>query len=123
MTLIECARCNDKLVKSGEEPPSICGSCRTQIQERINQIERRDDRYTNRGKIKNVLKDIPSEALPEEIALQAEEVANPEIDHRTHCKGKLSEMKIIGDDEIHDPDTEYRKDDKGKLVLKKKRYR
>jgi len=69
------------------------------------------------------LKDIPSEALPEEIALQAEEVANPEIDNRTHCKGKLSEMKIISDDEIHNVDTDYTEFDRGQLVLKEKRYR
>lgn len=124
MTLIECVDCNDKVLKPGDvEPPLLCGKCRTNLQEEINRISREDDRYTDRGKIKNRLKKIPSEAIPEEIILQIEEVANPEIEEREHCKGRLSEMKIIGDKEIHDIDSQYSEKHRGQLVLKDKRYR
>jgi hypothetical protein len=123
MTVIKCVKCDDKMIKPFDpEPPAMCSSCRTGLQEEINRIDRNKDRYTKRGKLKNRLHDIPEEAIPESMKLQIEEVADPNIERRQHSLGKLNELKVIGDKEInkikHDA-TEY---DRGKILLKK-RYR
>lgn len=123
MTVINCAKCEETVLKPFDpETPALCSTCRTNLQTEINQIDRNEDRYTKRGKLKNRLHDIPGEAIPDDMKLQIEEVANPNIDKRQHCLGKLHEMKRISDKEInkikHDA-TEY---DRRKMILKK-RYR
>jgi len=123
MPVITCAKCNEQVLKSKDaNPPELCTTCSTNLQEEINRIDRTNDRYTKRGKIKNRLHDIPDEAIPERIALQIEEVANPNIENRQYCIGKLNELKTIGDKEIHDIENDITEKDRGKIVLKK-RYR
>lgn len=123
MTMITCVQCGETVLKSSKtEEPAMCGTCRTNLQKEINRIDRENDRYTKRGKIKNRLHDIPDEAIPEDLALHIEEVADPEIDDRQHCLGRLEELKTIGDKEIHDVESDYTEKDREKIVLKK-RYR
>jgi len=123
MPLITCTKCKETVLKpEPAEEPLMCGECKTSLQEEINRIDRQNDRYTKRGKIKNRLHDIPDEAIPEDLALHIEEVANPEITERQYCLGKINELKTIGDKEIHDIENDITEKDRGKIVLKK-RYR
>lgn len=123
MSVINCAKCEETVLKpSNTQEPALCGDCRTSLQKEINRIDRENDRYTKRGKIKNRLHNIPDEAIPESLALHIEEVADPEIDDRQHCLGRLEELKTIGDKEIHDVESSYTEKDREKIVLKK-RYR
>lgn len=123
MPVITCAKCDKKVLKPNTvEEPALCATCETDLQEEINRIDRQNDRYTKRGKIKNRLHDIPDEAIPERIALHIEEVADPEITERQYCLGKINELKTIGDKEIHQIDNDLTQKDRGKIVLKK-RYR
>jgi len=123
MPVITCAKCEETFLKPKPvDEPEMCGGCRTDLQQEINRIDRQNDRYTKRGKIKNRLHDIPDEAIPEDLALHIEEVANPEITERQYCLGKLNELKTIGDKEIHDIENDITEKDRGKIVLKK-RYR
>lgn len=123
MPVITCAKCEETVLKTEDvNEPVMCSSCRTDLQEEINRIDRQNDRYTKRGKIKNRLHNIPDEAIPEDLALHIEEVANPEITERQYCIGKLNELKTIGDKEIHSIENDITEKDRGKIVLKK-RYR
>jgi len=124
MPVITCAKCNESVLKGSKDvnPPELCTTCTTDLQEEINRIDRQNDRYTKRGKIKNRLHDIPDEAIPESLALQIEEVADPEIENRQYCLGKLHELTKIEDNEIHELDNDLTEKDRGKIVLKK-RYR
>lgn len=123
MPVITCAKCEETVLKARSvDEPVMCASCKTDLQEEINRIDRQNDRYTKRGKIKNRLHNIPDEAIPEDLALHIEEVANPEITERQYCLGKLNELKTIGDKEIHDIKNDITEKDRGKIVLKK-RYR
>lgn len=122
MPVITCAKCGDKVLKPSADEPEMCIDCSTDLQEEINRIDRQNDRYTKRGKIKNRLHDIPDEAIPEYLALHIEEVADPEITNRQYCLGKINELKTIGDKEIHDIENNLTEKDRGKIVLKK-RYR
>ena len=121
MPLITCVKCEEKVLKpSGTETPAMCINCNTGLHEELNRIDRQNDRYTKRGKIKNRLHDIPDEAIPERLALQIEEVANPEITDRQYCLGKMHELKTIGDKEIHNVESSYTEKHRGKIVLKKR---
>lgn len=123
MPVIECAKCQETVLKpSPVNTPEMCTTCKTDLQKEINRIDRQNDRYTKRGKIKNRLHNIPDEAIPEHLALQIEEVANPEIKNRQYCIGKLDELKIIGDKEINKIENDYTERERGKITLKK-RYR
>jgi len=120
MPVITCTKCEETVLKPQANPPELCGSCATDLQEEINRIDRTNDRYTKRGKIKNRVHNIPDEAIPEHIALQIEEVADPEITSRQYCIGKIHELTTIGDDEIHDIENDLTEKDRGKVVLKKR---
>lgn len=123
MPVIQCAKCGKKVLKTGEiQEPELCTTCHTNLEEEINRIDREDDRYTKRGKIKNRLHNIPDEAIPESLAQMIEEVANPNIEDRQYKLGKINELKTIGDKEIHNIETDYTEKHRGKIVLKK-RYR
>jgi len=123
MPVITCPRCDETILKpEGTETPELCTTCVADLQEEINRIDRKNDRYTKRGKLKNRLHNIPDEAIPENLALHIEEVADPEIEDRQYCLGKLNELKKVGDKEIHEIDGEYTEKDRGKIVLKP-RYR
>lgn len=123
MPVIKCAKCGETVLKpSPVNEPVMCGDCVTNLQEEINRIDRQNDRYTKRGKIKNRLHNIPDEAIPERLALHIEEVANPDITERQYCLGKIDELKTIGDKEIHNIENNTTEKDRGKIVLKK-RYR
>ena len=121
MPVITCTKCNQTVLKGKDvETPTLCGNCESNLQEEINRIDRQNDRYTKRGKIKNRLHNIPDEAIPERLALQIEEVANPEITDRQYCLGKMHELKTIGDKEIHNVESSYTEKHRGKIVLKKR---
>lgn len=123
MPVIECAKCGKSVLKPGKvDTPELCTTCKTSLQREINKIDRKDDRYTKRGKLKNRLHEIPDEAIPQEAALQIEEVANPEIERRQYCIGRLDELKIISDKEIQDIENNITEKERGKIMLKK-RYR
>lgn len=123
MPVITCPKCDNTVLKGRDaNPPELCTTCVTDLQEEINRIDRTNDRYTKRGKLKNRLHDIPDEAIPETLALMIEEVADPEITERQYCIGKLHELKLIGDKEIHDIENNMSEKHRGKIVLKK-RYR
>lgn len=122
MPVITCIECSEQITKKQANPPELCSNCVTNLQTEINRIDREDDRYTKRGKIKNRLHNIPDEAIPEKLALQIEEVADPEITERQYCLGKLNELKLLGDKEIHQINNDLTEKDRGKIVLKK-RYR
>ncbi len=122
MSVITCPRCEKSFLKPHAEPPELCSTCKTELQTEINRIDRENDRYTKRGKIKNRLHDIPDEAIPKDLALQIEEVANPEITNRQYKLGKLNEIKQISDKEIHRVENEFSEQERGKIILKK-RYR
>jgi len=123
MPVITCVKCEETILKpKSVEEPAMCTTCTTGLQQEINRIDRQNDRYTKRGKIKNRLHDIPDEAIPEDLALHIEEVANPDITERQYCLGKLNELKTIGDKEIHSIENDATEKDRGKIVLKK-RYR
>lgn len=123
MPVIKCVKCEQTILKSRDtNPPELCGECLTNLQEEINRIDRTNDRYTKRGKIKNRLQNIPDEAIPEHLALQIEEVADPNIENRQYCIGKINEIKTISDKEIQDIENDLTEKDRGKIVLKQ-RYR
>lgn len=123
MPKINCAKCGQSTLKpDGTEKPVMCSNCVAQLEEEINRIDRNDDRYTKRGKLKNRLHDIPDEAIPKSMALMIEEVADPEINDRQYKLGRMEELKQIDDKEIHDIETDYTEKHRGKIVLKK-RYR
>lgn len=119
MPVIECVQCaKPKMMSKDHSPPQLCVECVSELARELNEIDRQDDRYTKRGKIKNRLRDIPDEAIPERIALHIEEVADPSIENRSFFKGRLSELKKITQTEIRDIDTEYEQRHEGKYVLK-----
>ena len=123
MPVITCPKCEETSLKSKQaKPPELCTTCVAELQEEINRIDRTNDRYTKRGKLKNRLHQIPDEAIPEDLALMIEEVADPDIENRQYCIGKLNEIKLIGDKEIHDIENDLTEKHRGKIVLKK-RYR
>lgn len=121
MPVITCVKCEEKVLKSKPvNEPTLCADCETDLQEEINRIDRTNDRYTKRGKIKNRLHNIPDEAIPEYLALHIEEVADPDIDNRQYCLGKLNELKTIGDKEIQNIENDITEKQRGKIVLKKR---
>jgi len=120
MTLDECTQCGEMTLKPGHTPEFLCSACREQLIKEINRIDRDNDRYTKRGKIKNRLNDIPDEAIPEEIALQIEEVADPEIDDRQYMKGSIEEVKQLDDKEIFQTSNDKTDFHRGKVELKKR---
>lgn len=103
-----------------KQSPALCGECISRLHHELNKISRKDDRYTSRGKIKNRLKDIPDEAIPERMALHIEEVADPSIQNRCFYQGKLKELKRITQTEIRDIDTDHQQHHEGKYVVKKR---
>lgn len=120
MPVITCAKCQKTVLKPKAEPPELCSTCRVGIEREVNKIDRKNDRYTKRGKLKNRLYDIPDEAIPESVALQIEEVADPTIDKRQHKLGRMDELRVIGSKEIRDIDTNYTERDRGRIELKKR---
>jgi len=120
MTLDECAKCGEKVLKAGHTPEFLCSKCREQLIKEINRIDRDNDRYTKRGKIKNRLNDIPDEAIPKEMALLIEEVADPEIDDRQYMKGSIEEIKKLDDKEIFQTTNDKTDFHRGKVELKKR---
>jgi hypothetical protein len=118
MTAIQCCDCKTRKIMPGRTAPQLCGDCVSKLHRELNQIDRKDDRYTKRGKIKNRLRNIPDEAIPERMALHIEEVADPSIENRSFYKGQLNELKKITQTEIRDIDTEYEQRHEGKYVLK-----
>jgi len=121
MPLITCVKCEEKVLKpSGTETPAMCINCNTGLHEELNRIDRQNDRYTKRGKIKNRLHDIPSEAISDTLALHIEEVANPNIESRQFCLGKIHEIDTIDDKQIHEIENNLTEKDRGKIVLKKR---
>lgn len=114
-----CEKCGREVLRcGGVDEPAICGRCKVKLQRRINKIDRETERYTKRGRIKKLLSDIPDAAIPESMALQIEEVADPEINDRQHCLGQMQELKKIGDKEIHQLDSDVKEKERGKIVLK-----
>lgn len=122
MPVITCCKCEESVLKPDGNPPELCVSCKVGLEREINMIDRKNDRYTKRGKLKNRFYNIPDEAIPQRMALHIEEVATPEIENRQHCIGRMDELKVIGSKEIHDIDTDFSEGDRGKITLKK-RYR
>lgn len=122
MTLSSCVQCDDSVMKSTDEVPFLCSTCRNNLTEEINRIDRNSDRYTKRGKLRNRLSDIPDEAIPKEMALMIEEVADPEVEDRQYKLGNMEEIKKLDDNEIHSLNNDLSEKDRGKIVLKK-RYR
>lgn len=123
MPVIDCVKCNETILKGDNiNEPSLCTECATDLEKEINRIDRNDDRYTKRGKIKNRLNNIPDEAIPKDLALMIEEVADPEINDRQYKLGEMQELKKIGDKEIHSVKNNITEKSRGKIVLKK-RYR
>lgn len=120
MPVIKCPRCGKEVLKPSADPPELCAECKAELEEEINRIDRKNDRYTKRGKLKHRLDEIPDEAIPESLALQIEEVANPEIETRQYKLGKMNELKQIGDKEIHQISNSISESDRGKILLKKK---
>lgn len=121
MPIVTCVQCGESVLKPDADTPEMCVDCKTDLIREINKIDRNDDRYTKKGKIKNRLHDIPIEAVPQPVLLQIEEVAS-EIENRQHLLGRMEELKVIGDKEIRDIDLSYGEEDRGKVVLKR-RYR
>jgi len=121
MPKLQCVKCESvKLMGKGSEPPELCLDCKSSLHRELNRIDRKDDRYTKRGKIKNRLSDIPDDAMDENLALHVEEVADPEIEERSMYLGKLKEIKIIEEDEARDIDNDYELRHEGKKELKER---
>jgi len=120
MPSVECSKCDKSFVKSKADEPLICSECEQDLIQEINQIDRNDDRYTKRGKLKNRLHDIPDGAIPKKLALMIEEVADPEVEDRQFMVGSIDEVKKIGDSDIHSINNDLSEEDRGKVVLKKR---
>lgn len=120
MPTITCVKCNKSFLKNNPDKPELCGTCKVNLEQELNTIDRENDRYTARGKLKNRLYNIPDDAIPEDLALMIEEVADPEIKNRQYKLGRLDELTKISKKEIHDIENQYTMKDQGKIVLKKR---
>lgn len=112
MGVVTCPNCEETFLSPRKEGQKLCGSCKTHIQHKMNEIDReytmKDDQqlneeeYTEKFKrmhekrvrrIDHLLKSIPPSLMPSELAQMAEEIKDPEIKHRSYCLGRLDEIE------------------------------
>lgn len=96
MVMFTCVLCNEEKLKPTAKTSEnqLCTGCDAEIQHQLNEIDRNTKPHQKRKEVIKFLSHIPEKALSETHKKMAEEIADPDLNHRTECVGRLGEIEL-----------------------------